>query len=119
VAHIGAGRSPAWWRAAGERDPEIAAAAVAVRVGEAAGEDPALEIAAQLAFNVGRDRIAVGIGFAPEREPGLQVLLYEAVECGALGVAKAVDPAPRWSSSRRWGARRRPTSVSAYVRQIT
>jgi hypothetical protein len=42
------------------------------REGEAAGEDSALEVAAQLAFDVGRDGIAVGID----------------------------PPAPRWNKSR-------------------
>jgi hypothetical protein len=55
------------------------------------GEDPALEVATQLALDVTRDRHTVGVGFAPRRQPGLEVLLHQSVEHRALGVATAVD----------------------------
>ncbi len=86
----GAGRAQAA-ALAGEGDLEVVATSVAVRAGEATGEDPALEVATQLALDVTGDRYTVGVGFAPRCQPGLEMLLHHSVEHCALGAATAVD----------------------------
>jgi hypothetical protein len=86
----GAGRAQAA-ALAGVGDQEVVAASVAVCSREAAGQDPALEVAAQLALDVTRGRRAVGIALAPACQPGLEVQLHQPVERRALGTATAVD----------------------------
>ena len=54
------------------------------------GEDATFEIAAELALDVGRHRIAVDGPVAGEREPGLEVGLDGAIEQRALGPPPAV-----------------------------
>ena len=61
-----------------------------VASGEAAGQDPAVEKAAQLALDVPSDRDAVRVSLPSPCQPGLEVLLHEPVKRGALGTATAV-----------------------------
>lgn len=57
--------------------------------GEAAGQDAALQVAAQLALHVAGYRVPVAL--ARQREVGLQVLLDKAVEDGLLGATTGAD----------------------------
>jgi len=88
----GATRRPQAAALAGERDQDIVTAGVAVRAGEPSGQDPALEIGAQLALDVAGERRSVGVVLAPVCQPGLEVLLRGPVEHAALGTATAVEP---------------------------
>jgi hypothetical protein len=47
----------------------------AVGTGETIGQEPAFEVAAQITFYIGRNRIPLGIGLPLAGEPGLLVLL--------------------------------------------
>ena len=77
---------------AGVRDQEVVAAVATAGAGETAGQDPALEISAQLALDVARNRGSVGIAFAPACQPGLGVLRYEPVERRVFGTTSAMGP---------------------------
>jgi hypothetical protein len=87
----GAGRAQAA-ALAREGDQEIVAAGAATGAGKATGQDPALEVGSELALDVARDQRSVGIALAPTCQPGLEVLLHQPVESGALGTAAAIDP---------------------------
>ena len=73
-----------------ERDEEVVPALPTSGPRETVSEDAALEIAAELALDVGRHRIAIDGPVAAEREPGLKVGLHGAIEQRALGPPPAV-----------------------------
>ena len=75
---------------AGEGHEKLVAAVGTAGAGEAVGENPAFEVLAQLVLHVGWYRLAVRVGLARAREPGLEVVLDDAVENGTFGTAAAI-----------------------------
>jgi hypothetical protein len=65
-----------------ERYRQVVAARIAIDAGKTVGEDAALQVAAELALDVGGYRVSVAR--AGECEPGRQVGLHGAVEQAAL-----------------------------------
>jgi hypothetical protein len=58
--------------------------------GETIGKDAAFEIAAELAFHIGRHALPAPVILPCEREVGLQVLLDDLEKGGLLGTAAAI-----------------------------
>ena len=93
-----------------ERDQEVVPALPAAGAGEAVGQDAALQVAAELALDVGGYRFITRAG---QREPGREVGLHGAVQQRALGPAPPVrrsalarPETPRPSAMRAPAARR-------------
>jgi hypothetical protein len=75
---------------AGERNEKIMPTVRAAGACKTVGKDAAFEVAAELAFHIGRHAQPVPVVFTRECEVGLQVLLDDLVEGGLLGMAATI-----------------------------
>lgn len=76
---------------AGVGNQEIMPAPPAAGAGKAMGQDPTVEVLAQIPLDEARDGITVGLGLPDPREPGLQILLDDLIDDGLLRPSGTVD----------------------------